>query len=86
MGRHASTDFQTGELGLVAFLTIRGFMPIDRVVDGSRCSLFYRQTPELDRALKEYVRKCPACGIAFSEVDKAQAAARRRLLDGNFGA
>jgi len=75
-------NFKTPDLDLANYLTLRKFEPIDRTTEEARAFLIYERTPELDKAIVDYVNRCTACGITFSEVGPARAKARSLLLDG----
>ncbi len=74
---------ETPDLDLVNYLTLRKFEPIDRTIEEDKQAfLIYKRTPELDKALADYMNRCTSCGIIFKEVGPARAKARSMLLDG----
>lgn len=72
------------ELGLVTYLNMRGITPDARTSDNGQATLFYDRTAELESCIVDYNTKCTTCGISFSEMAKAQAEARKQLIDGNW--
>ena len=82
--RQTPSKFPTSELGLVTYLNMRGFAPDSRTTEGGHATLYYDRTADLESAVIDYNTKCPTCGISFSEMAKAQAEARKQLIDGSW--
>ena len=74
--------FETDDLDLINFLLLYKIEPIKRETDGTKSSLFYRRSADLDKLIITSMNPCAACGIRFSDVGPARARARRLLLEG----
>ena len=72
------------ELGLVTYLNMRGITPDARTSENGQATVYYDRTADLESCIVDYNTKCPTCGISFSEMAKAQAEARKQLLDGDW--
>ncbi len=82
--RQTPSRFPTAELGLVTYLNLRGFTPDARTSEDGLATVYYDRTSDLEACIVDYNTKCPTCGISFSEMTKAQAEARKQLLDGDW--
>lgn len=74
----------TGELGLITYLNLRGITPDARTYENGQATLYYDRTADLEACIVDYNTRCPTCGISYSEAAKAQANARKQLLDGEW--
>jgi len=77
-------QIKIGELGLIAFLTIRDIHPVGHSEENSHKNLHYEESKALDDVMISYQKSCPACRFAPIEFMRAMATARRQLLDGDI--
>lgn len=82
--RQTPSRLPISELGLVTYLNLRGITPDAQTSEDGQSTVYYDRTAELESAIVDYNTQCPSCGISFSEMAKAQAEARKQLLDGDW--
>lgn len=72
------------DLGLVTFLCVKGTYPVSRSEDHGTAALHYEETAALDSEIVSYQKMCAVCGFAPIQFTRAQAEARRMLIDGTM--